>query len=101
VIFGGIAGGFSVERWGPRSVLIGALLCYGIMGVSGYFIESLGLLLASRFMLGFFVAQIGTAIGVVVGSWFEGVARAQAARLSKRGRRGVRGQRPVAFRTAR
>lgn len=77
VIFGGIAGGFSVERWGPRPVLIGALLCYGIMGVSGYFIESLGLLLASRFMLGFFVAQIGTAIGVVVGSWFEGVARAK------------------------
>ncbi|MBY8823519.1 MFS transporter [Sphingomonas colocasiae] len=77
VIFGGIAGGFSVERWGPRPVLIGALLSYGIMGVSGYFIESLGLLLASRFMLGFFVAQIGTAIGVVVGSWFEGVARAK------------------------
>jgi len=77
VIFGGIAGGFSVERWGPRTVLIAALLGYGIMGVSGYFIENLGVLLASRFMLGFFVAQIGTAIGVVVGSWFEGVARAK------------------------
>jgi MFS family permease len=77
VIFGGIAGGFSVERWGPRPVLIGTLLGYGLLGVSGYFIESLGILLASRFMLGFFVAQVGTAIGVIVGSWFEGVARAR------------------------
>lgn len=77
VILGGIAGGFSVERWGPRPVLVGALLSYGLLGVSGYFIESLGVLLASRFFLGFFVAQVGTAVGVIVGSWFEGVARAR------------------------
>lgn len=77
VIFGGIAGGLSVERWGARPVLIAALLSYGLLGVSGYFIESLGPLLLSRFFLGFFVAQVGTAIGVIVGSWFEGVARAK------------------------
>lgn len=77
VIFGGIAGGLSVERWGARPVLIAALLSYGLLGISGYFIQSLGTLLVSRFFLGFFVAQVGTAIGVIVGSWFEGVARAK------------------------
>ncbi|MBO9696896.1 MAG: MFS transporter [Sphingopyxis sp.] len=77
VILGGIAGGFSVERWGPRPVLMIALSAYGLLGISGYFIESLGALLVSRFFLGFFVAQVGTAIGVIVGAWFEGVARAK------------------------
>ncbi|MES2495747.1 MAG: MFS transporter [Pseudomonadota bacterium] len=77
VILGGIIGGLSVERWGPRPVLIGSLLGYGLLGVSGYFVEELAILLASRFLLGFCVAQVGTAIGVIVGSWYQGVARAR------------------------
>ncbi|SFS10646.1 MFS transporter [Sphingomonas jatrophae] len=77
VILGGIAGGFSVERFGPRPVLIAALTAYGLLGVSGFVIESLPLLLATRLLLGFCVAQVGTAIGVVVGGWYEGVARAK------------------------
>lgn len=77
VILGGILGGLSVERWGPRPVMIAALSGYGVLGVSGYFIDSLPYLLVARFLLGLCVAQIGTAIGVIVGSWFEGVARAR------------------------
>lgn len=77
VILGGLAGGLAVERWGPRPVMIGALIGYGLLGVSGYFIEDLPLLLVSRFLLGFCVAHVATAIGVIVGAWFEGVARAR------------------------
>lgn len=77
VILGGVIGGLSVERWGPRPVMIGSLLGYGLLGVSGYFIEDLAFLLVSRFFLGFCVAQIGTAVGVIVGSWYEGIARAR------------------------
>lgn len=77
VILGGVIGGLTVERWGPRPVMIAALLGYGLLGVSGYFVDHLPLLLGARFLLGFCVAQIGTAIGVIVGSWFQGVARAR------------------------
>ncbi|WP_156495535.1 MFS transporter [Croceicoccus estronivorus] len=77
VILGGIIGGLSVERWGPRPVMIAALLGYGVLGVGCYFLEELALLLVARFFMGFCVAQIGTAIGVIVGTWFQGVARAR------------------------
>lgn len=77
VILGGIAGGFSVERWGPRPVMIAALASYATLGVSGYLLEGLPALLVSRFLLGFCVAHVGIAIGVIVGSWYEGVARAR------------------------
>lgn len=77
VILGGIIGGLTVERWGPKPVLVASALAYGILGVSGFALENLWLLLASRFLLGFCVAQIGTAIGTIVGAWFEGVARAK------------------------
>jgi len=77
VILGGLVGGLSVERWGPRRVLIAALLGYGVLGVSGFFVDELSWLLAARFLLGFCVAQVGTAIGTIVGSWYQGVARAR------------------------
>ncbi len=77
VILGGIIGGLSVERWGPKPVMVAALLGYGVLGVSGYALENLAALLLSRFFLGFCVAHVGTAIGTIVGAWFEGVARAR------------------------
>ncbi|MEP6784514.1 MAG: MFS transporter [Sphingomonadales bacterium] len=75
VILGGIAGGYSVERWGPKPVLVVALIAYAILGASGYLIDNLSILLVTRFLVGFSVAHVGTSIAVVVASWFEGVAR--------------------------
>lgn len=77
VIAGGIAAGFVVERWGPRPVLISAAGLYACLGLSGFFIDDLATLLVTRFLLGFFVAHVGTSVGVIVGAWFSGVARAR------------------------
>lgn len=77
VIIGGIVGGLTVERWGPKPVLIATVMSYGICGILGFFVENLTTLLISRFLLGLSVAQIGTAFGTIVGAWFEGVGRAR------------------------
>ncbi|MEH6421147.1 MFS transporter [Pseudomonas sp. CGJS7] len=50
--------GWAIDRWGRKPILIAALALYGVAGASGFFIESLHLLLLSRFALGWSIAAI-------------------------------------------
>jgi MFS family permease len=75
VIGGGLAAGYLVSRFKPRPVMLTALLAYGLAGASGYFSNSLPVLLLTRFVVGFSAAHVGTAAAVIIGAWYAGTAR--------------------------
>lgn len=75
VIIGGLMAGFVVDRFGPRPVLLCGLAVYGVAGTSGLYLDTLWPLLAARIVLGLAIAHAVTAIGVIVGGWFQGIAR--------------------------
>lgn len=77
VIVGGLVAGFAVDRFGPRPVLLLGLLSYALAGSAGLYLDDLTILLATRVIVGLSVAHIATAIGVVVGGWYIGTARAR------------------------
>jgi MFS family permease len=71
--------GFVVDRYGRRNVLIVSTLCYGLFGIAGLFIESIHLLIASRALLGIFLAGIMTSVTALVGDYFTGEERSRVA----------------------
>lgn len=75
VIIGGLMAGFMVDRFGPRPVLLWGLGLYGVAGSAGLYIDDLWPLLAARVVVGLTIAHAVTAVGVVVGGWFQGLAR--------------------------
>lgn len=75
VIVGGLMAGFMVDRFGPRPVLLWGLGIYGVAGSSGLYLDSLWALLASRVVVGLAIAHAVTSVGVIVGGWFQGLAR--------------------------
>ena len=68
------AGGI-IDRWGRRPFLIGAIGLYGIAGMSGLVLDSLGAILAGRALLGVAVAMIMTTATALVGDYLAGPAR--------------------------
>lgn len=75
VIIGGLMAGFMVDRFGPRPVLLWGLGVYGVAGSSGLYLDSLWPLLATRVVVGLAIAHAVTSVGVIVGGWFQGLAR--------------------------
>ncbi len=75
VIIGGLMAGFMVDRFGPRPVLLWGLGIYGIAGSAGLYIDTLWPLLVTRVIVGLAIAHAVTSVGVVVGGWFQGLAR--------------------------
>lgn len=77
VIAGGLVAGIMVDRFGPAPVLFTGLAMYGAAGSAGLVIDALPALLVARLLLGLAIAHVSTAIGVIVGAWYVGLARAR------------------------
>lgn len=73
--------GWSVDRFGRRNVLIGATILYGLTGLSGLMLETIEALLASRALLGVFLAAILTSVTALLGDYFTGDERNRVAGL--------------------
>ncbi|MCB1165405.1 MAG: MFS transporter [Leptospiraceae bacterium] len=75
-LFAPIAG-WVADRFGRRRLLFIATILYGISGTSGFFLDSLPLLLVSRAFLGMSVAGVITSATALISDYFQGPARAR------------------------
>ena len=71
-----VAGHMS-DLFGRRKLLLISLLLYGVSGFSGFFLDDLLLLLASRAVLGISVGGIMSAATALIGDLFTGNERAE------------------------
>ncbi len=69
--------GILVDRWGRKKLLVPALFLYSIAGSSGLYLESLGMILAGRALLGVAVAGIMTTATTLIADYYEGATRAK------------------------
>ena len=68
------AGAF-VDRFGRKRLLIGSMVLYGVVGVSGGVLDSLTALLVTRAVMGIAIAGIMTSSTTLLGDYFSGRAR--------------------------
>jgi MFS family permease len=69
--------GLFVDRWGRRPLIMPAILLYGVAGSSGLYLESLGMILAGRALLGIAVAGVMTTATTLIADYYEGTVRAE------------------------
>ncbi|MFI0473663.1 MFS transporter [Halomonas sp. HMF6819] len=67
--------GYLADRFGRKPLLILMLSIYGLAGASGFLIDSVNLLLASRALMGVAVAGILSISTTLVGDYFSGAER--------------------------
>jgi MFS family permease len=67
--------GLIVDKIGRKRVLVVSILVGALAGISGYFVETLGLLLAGRAILGIAVAGSMTSATTLIADYYEGPAR--------------------------
>ncbi len=77
VVLGGSIMGYFVDRYGRKTVLTSSFLLGGLGGVSGYFLQSLPMLLVTRALVGLSVAGALTANNSLIADYFDGQARAR------------------------
>jgi MFS family permease len=71
--------GAIIDRFGRLALLRWSLLLYGLAGASGYVLDDLAAILASRIVLGVAVAGTMTTMTALVGDYYRGEARARFA----------------------
>lgn len=69
--------GYLLDRFGRKRLMIFSLVLYALAGTSGYYLDSLYLILGGRALLGIAVAGIMTTATTLVGDYFEGQERNQ------------------------
>jgi len=62
--------GYLMDRWGRKPVLVLSVILYGLAGSSGFYLDSIYLLLASRAVLGFSIAGIVTGFTTLIADFF-------------------------------
>jgi MFS family permease len=67
--------GLIVDKLGRKPVLVVSLLVGSVAGLSGYFVDTLALLLAGRAILGIAVAGSMTSATTLIADYYEGPAR--------------------------
>lgn len=77
IALGAPAVGVLIDRLGRKPLLITVLLLYGIAGSSGFVLDSLGMILVGRALLGISVAGIMTTSITLIADYYEGPTRAQ------------------------
>jgi len=71
--------GWSIDRWGLRTPLVGGLLLYGVAGGAGLVTESYPALIASRFLFGIGAAAVFTGTTVALLALYQGEQRDRVA----------------------
>ena len=69
--------GFLIDRFGRRTLMLVAIVLYGLSGGAGVVVPSLLLLLLARAFLGISVAGIRTCGNTLIADYFEGEERTQ------------------------
>lgn len=69
--------GTFIDRFGRKLLLAFAVLLYGLAGSSGFVLNSIGLILFGRVLLGLSVAGIMTTATTLIADYYTGAARAQ------------------------
>ena len=69
--------GWMADRIGRRTLLIGALLFYGLAGIAPIVLTSFNAVLASRVVLGVCDAAVIVVSATMLGDYYQGVARAK------------------------
>ncbi|MDR8393763.1 MFS transporter [Aliifodinibius sp. S!AR15-10] len=69
--------GMIVDRWGRLKLLMPSLILYGLAGSSGFYLESLGGILAGRALLGVAVAGVMTSATTLIADYYQGPQRSQ------------------------
>ncbi len=67
--------GYLLDRFGRKKVLVTAVALFIVGGTSGYFLESLYLILAGRVLVGVAVAGVMTTVTTLIGDYFTGNER--------------------------
>ena len=67
--------GLIVDKMGRKRVLVVSILVGALAGISGFFVETIGLLLAGRAILGIAVAGSMTSATTLIADYYEGPAR--------------------------
>jgi MFS family permease len=73
--------GWVIDRFGRLPMLYSSMVLYGAAGASGYFLDSLYGILASRVVLGFAIAGAMTTTQALAGDYFHGEQRSRFAGL--------------------
>lgn len=73
--------GWVIDRYGRLPMLYASMVLFGIAGVSGYFLDGVYMLLASRLVLGMAIAGSMTTLNTLAGDYFTGDARGSFAGL--------------------
>ena len=72
VAIGAPFAGILLDRWGRKPVIALGLILYGLAGTSGYFLDSLTIILLSRAILGLAVAGIMSGFTTLILDYFKG-----------------------------
>lgn len=77
VVIGGPIAGYLTDRFGRKTVLVAAIFFGGLSGNAGVILNDIGLILASRALLGLCIAGAMTATNALIADYFEGQQRAK------------------------
>jgi MFS family permease len=77
IAIGAPLAGAIIDRFGRKPLLSLAVLVYGFAGSSGFVLNSIGLILLGRMLLGFSVAGIMTTATTLIADYYIGATRAQ------------------------
>ena len=75
LVIGAPLAGYAMERFGARSILLTAIGVFTLAGLAGFVLDDLWMLLASRTLLGFSDAFIGTLMITLISSRLAPAAR--------------------------
>ena len=77
IVLGAPLAGFLIDRFGRKRLLLFSAILYAAAGSSGFFLNSLMLILIGRALLGFAVAGIMTSVTTLIADYFTGEDRAR------------------------
>lgn len=77
IVLGAPLAGFLIDRFGRKRLLLFSAILYAAAGSSGFFLDSLTLILIGRALLGLAVAGIMTSVTTLIADYFAGEERAR------------------------
>lgn len=77
IVLGAPLAGFLIDHFGRKTLLLISAALYAAAGSSGFFLDSLTLILVGRALLGLAVAGIMTSVTTLIADYFTGDARSR------------------------